>query len=203
MESMVSAAKDDWESLMKSYLRKLFGLFRLESLHAPPEIIEMRRKPIRDAWERLVHAVRKDFQGKLIDTKTREWLELKFKGYAGEIVFEALSIKASSTIRPCESCKHFKDVESDDEITDVSIDPTIRTGDVIRDRCRSEPQLYPIHVQTGRFNIIVDGCKVFEPLHGDMTAEEIKNQGQQALAQDTQEFETWIDQLKFGESLLD
>lgn len=209
MESLASSV-NGWENLMKSYLRKLFGLYRLEKLEAPQEIIEMRRTSIREAWERLVLAVKKDFQPRLIDSKTRESLEARFRSCANEIVFEDLSIKAIPVVRPCESCRHYKDVESDDDITDVGINPDIRTSDLIRDRCRTTPHLYPATVKAGGFTIFVDGCESFEPhprLYEQqavaITTEEIKSKALSDLEQDAKDFDVWVSQLKFAESLLD
>lgn len=190
---------------MKSYLRRLFGLRGLEQLQPPHELVEMRQKLVRESWEKLVSAVKRDFGEKLVDSKTRQWLEARFKSYADEIGYASLSLKASNAIRPCESCVNFKDVSlEDDEITDVGIDTNMQTADIIASHCKKEPQLVLIHVKAGRFSHPVERCKAFIPNPElDRTEDEIKAHGRQLLDEATIDFETWVSALKFAESLLE
>lgn len=197
--------RDDWESLMKAYLRRLWGLHGLESLGAPEEIVEHRRKLVRETFSRLTAAIRKDFGPRLIDGQTREFLENKFKTSADEVVYLTLWQKANVAVRPCESCINFKDTEwIDDGITDVGVDPDVKTSDVIREHCRlPQPELYTIGLKSHRFIFNpLEGCKSFVPA-GSRSIEDLQEDGKRALDDAVGEFEKWRSGLHFSEALLD
>ena len=177
---------EEIQTQMRQYLRRLYGLHRLQKLEAPEILIEERRRSIRDSWTKLVGSLRSEFGESLINSDLRAELDGVFRRIADEIGMEELNGYASDCVLPCNTCPNYKYSDGDYESTGAEF---------IKQQCIADPELVEIAIQCGRFTHPVYECRTYK---GEGLEENFKR-----LEKATAEFDAWRDSLKFAESLMD
>jgi len=197
MESPLEiTAKNDWETYMRRYLRRLYTQRGMAELSCPDNLLKKNQELIRESWKSLVTAIKIDFGPRIVEPVVHEYLNTRFLEISDEIGFERLQSLATSWGLPCEHCVHGKDSMLEDDL-DVE---TLTPKDFIRLNCKRQKPAHSIcKLKVGqRFVFEVEQCLDHEPKKETQGRQKILG----SLEEEIQEFEKWRAGLSFSEQLL-
>lgn len=195
--------RDDWETLLRSYLRRVYSVKRMAELNPPERILERQQQLVRTVWLELLEALKQDFGApRLVDPQVHDYVNLQLKRAADEIALEQLHPRAIAWGRPCEHCVHCKDPDESWDADDSFEEMT--SEELIQLNCaHADPKLVESKLTEGRFTYTVSRCEDFKPLPLLGKDEEmIRKAILDSLETATAEFDVWRDELDIGEQLL-